>query len=84
MINGLITIGGTMLGIILGFILGRCSKPDVVTTIESKPKEMLPGFFESKRFVDKIKSKVSIPKRVLIDNEQQVVSEVNEGLLNRS
>ncbi len=64
MINGLIAICGTMLGIITGFILGRISR------VTPAPCEIPPKIVEEKRLIESINAKCDFPKELMLGSEE--------------
>ena len=65
MINGLIAICGTMLGIITGFILGRISR------VKPAPCEIPPKIVEEKRLIESINAKCEFPKDLMFGSEEE-------------
>ena len=82
MITGLIAIGGTVLGIILGFVLGINASGKNTTVIEPKPKLKLPECFQVDHAIDTITYRRSFSPGYIIDNDESAMKIVNDGLLN--
>lgn len=70
MINGLMAIGGTILGIITGFILGRISR--IQNNVLPDPSYIPPApkIVEEKHQVELIHAKCDFPKRLMLGSEE--------------
>lgn len=80
MINGLIAIGGTMLGIITGFILGRISRTQNNVLPDPSYIPPAPKIVEKKHQVELIRAKCDFPKRLMLGSEDEIRDEMLKTL----
>lgn len=72
MINGLIAIGGTMLGIITGFILGRISRTQNTVLPDPSYIPPAPKIVEEKHQVELIRADCDFPKPYMLNSEDEI------------
>ena len=71
MINGLIAIGGTILGIITGFILGRISHTQNNVLPDPSYIPPAPKIVEEKRLIELINAKCDFSKSLMFGSEEE-------------